>query len=112
MKNHTRSLLEKATATIGVAKILAGHGNPDAAGGQAYYAMHYVVEALLNEKGLKTKEMDTRSHRWLIDRMLGAFAKRPAGEYGAGTDLAKHTSTYMIDQAREFLEGAQAYLGR
>ena len=47
-----------------------------------------------------------------MDRMMGAFAKGRSGEYGAGTDLAKQTSTCMIDQAREFLEGAQAYLGR
>jgi len=85
--------------------------------------MFYIAEALLNEKGLtfskhsgvhaafgenfaKTKEMDAKFHRWLID----AFDKRFAGDYGVETNIETDVATYMINQAREFLETAQEYL--
>lgn len=85
--------------------------------------MFYIAEAMLNEKGLafskhsgdhaafgenfaKTKEMDAKFHRWLID----AFDKRLAGDYGVEANIEKDVATYMINQAREFLEAAQEYL--
>jgi uncharacterized protein (UPF0332 family) len=91
--------------------------------GRAYYAMFYIAEALLNEKELKfskhsgvhaafgehfakTKEMDAKFHRWLID----AFDKRLVGDYGVETDIEIDISVNMIHQAREFLEAAQKYL--
>jgi len=112
MKDHTRQLLEKAVDSIEVAKILVHHGKSDVAWGQAYYAMFNVAEALLNEKGLKTKERDAKFHRWLYHRMMHTIDKRLAGDFGVETDIERNVSTHMINQAREFLEGAQEYLGK
>ncbi len=125
MKEYTRKLLEKAIDAIEAAEILVEHDKSDVAAGRAYYAMFYIAEALLNEKGLrfskhsgvhaafgenfaKTKEMDAKFHRWLID----AFDKRLAGDYGVETDIEIDISTHMINQAREFFEAAQKYLGK
>jgi uncharacterized protein (UPF0332 family) len=95
MNEYSRKLLEKAVDAIEAAEILVDNGKSDVAAGRAYYAMFYVAEALLSEKGLtfskhsgvhaafgetfaKTKEMDPKFHRWLLD----AFDKRLAGDYG------------------------------
>ncbi|MEO5887161.1 MAG: HEPN domain-containing protein [Anaerolineales bacterium] len=123
MKDYSYKLLEKAIDAIEAAEILVDHGKSEVAAGRAYYAMFYIAEALLNEKGLtfskhsgvhaafgenfaKTKEMDAKFHRWLID----AFDKRLAGDYGVETNIEKDVAAYMINQAREFLDAAQEYL--
>jgi uncharacterized protein (UPF0332 family) len=123
LKDYTRKLLEKAVDATEAAEILVDHGKSDVAAGRAYYAMFYIAEALLNEKGLKlskhsgvhaafgekfakTKEMDAKFHRWLIN----AFDKRVAGDYGVETDIETDVAKDMINQAREFLEAAQTYL--
>jgi uncharacterized protein (UPF0332 family) len=123
MKEHTQKLLEKAVDAIEAAEILVDHQKSDIAAGRAYYAMFYIAEALLNEKGLKfskhsgvhaafgenfakSKEMDAKYHRWLIN----AFDKRLVGDYGVETDIEIDVALHMINQAREFLEAAQRYL--
>jgi uncharacterized protein (UPF0332 family) len=123
VKEFSKKLLDKAIDAIEAAEILVDHQKSDVAAGRAYYAMFYIAEALLNEKGLKfskhsgvhaafgehfakTKELDTKFHRWLID----AFDKRLAGDYGVETDIEIDISVHMIHQAREFLETAQKYL--
>lgn len=123
MKEHTRKLLDKAIDAIEAAGILVDHEKSNVAAGRAYYAMFYIAEALLNEKGLKfskhsgvhaafgeqfakTKEMDAKFHRWLID----AFDKRLAGDYGVETDIESDIAAHMINQAQEFLEAALRYL--
>ena len=83
----------------------------------------YVAEALLNERGLrfnkhsavhaafgehfaKTKEMNVKFHRWL----LNSFDKRLIGDYGVDTNIEMEVAVNVIHQAREFLEAAQEYL--
>jgi len=123
MNHYSRKLLDKAVDAIEAAEILVDNRKSDIAAGRAYYAMFYVAEALLNEKGLrfnkhsavhvafgehfaKTNEMDIKFHRWL----LNAFDKRLAGDYGVDTDIERDVAVHMIHQAREFLEAAQTYL--
>jgi len=123
MKDYTQKLLDKAMDTIEGAEILLNGGKFDISAGRAYYAMFYVAEALLNEKGLtfskhsgvhaafgenfaKTKELDPKFHRWLMD----AFDKRLAGDYGVETDIEIGVAADMINQAREFLDTAQKYV--
>lgn len=123
MKEYTRKLLDKAIDTLEGAEILLNSKKSDIAAGRAYYAMFYVAEALLNEKGLtfskhsgvhaafgenfaKTKELDPKFHRWLMD----AFDKRLAGDYGVETNIEISVAADMINQAREFLETAHKYL--
>jgi uncharacterized protein (UPF0332 family) len=95
MKEYASKLLDKALDAIEAAEGLTNMGKAEIAAGRAYYAMFYVAEALLNEKGLqfgrhgdvigaygkhfsKTKVLDQKFHRWLIEgfdtRMVGDAA--------------------------------------
>jgi uncharacterized protein (UPF0332 family) len=123
MKDYTRKLLDKAIDTIEGAELLLDHEKVDMAAGRAYYALFYIAEALLNEKGLqfskhgdvigaygkqfsKTKLLDQKFHRWLIK----GFDTRLIGDYHVDTKIEMDAVADMINQAREFLEAAQDYL--
>jgi uncharacterized protein (UPF0332 family) len=109
--------------TIEGAEILLDHKKTDLAAGRAYYALFYIAEALLNEKGLQFKEhgkvigaygkefaktnlLDSKFHRWL---RLG-FDTRLVSDYQVDTNVETAVVSDMINQAREFLEAAQEYL--
>lgn len=51
VKETTRQLFVRAADAIEAADILLANHKTDIAAGRAYYAMFYVAEALLNEKG-------------------------------------------------------------
>ena len=123
MKEHTRKLLDKSLDSIEAAEGLMNMSKVEFAAGRAYYAMFYVAEALLGEKGLefsqhgqvigayglhfaKTKELDPKYHRWLAD----AFDTRIVGDYDVDTGISTTIVAEIINQAREFLLVAQAYL--
>ena len=89
MSTDALKLLEKARRAIHAAETLLQHGDVDFAAGRAYYAMFYVAEGLLSERGLhsrrhggvhvlfgqqfiKTGLMDAKFHRFLLD----AFDRR------------------------------------
>ncbi|KAF0109070.1 MAG: HEPN domain-containing protein [Anaerolineaceae bacterium] len=123
MKESTDQLLARAVDAIEAAEILLTNGKAEIAAGRAYYAMFYVAEALLNEKGFqfgkhgnvlaaygqhfaKTKVLDPKYHRWLI----AAFAQRQIGDYGIDPDIQSEVVVEMIRQAQEFLDTARRYL--
>lgn len=123
MKAETRKLLDKATRALRAAESLLNHDDPDFSAGRSYYAMFYVVEALLHERDLrsrkhsgihslfgetfaKTGTMDPKFHRWLLD----AFDKRIQADYGFDISLTRDDAAQMIAQAREFLEAAHQFL--
>jgi len=123
MNDYTRKLLDKAVDTIESAELLLDNGKTDVAAGRAYYALFYIAEALLNEKGLqfgkhgdvigaygkefsKTKLLDQKFHRWLIE----GFDTRMIGDYHVDTRIEIEVVADMINHAREFLEAAQGYL--
>jgi uncharacterized protein (UPF0332 family) len=123
MKDYSRKLLAKAVDSIEAAQALLELGKSDICAGRAYYAMFYIAEALLTEKGLKfskhsgvhaafgeqfakTNILDARYHRWLID----AFDKRLVGDYGVDASIENDVASEMISQAQEFLEAARVYL--
>jgi uncharacterized protein (UPF0332 family) len=77
----------------------------------------------LNEKGLqfnkhgdvigaygkhfsKTKLLDQKFHRWLIE----GFDTRQIGDYHVDTKIEMDAVADMINRAREFLEATQKYL--
>jgi len=124
MKETTQQLLNRALDAIEAADILLTNEKTDIAAGRAYYAMFYVAEALLNEKGFqfgkhgnvlaaygqhfaKTKEMDPKFHNWL----LTSFDQRQIGDYAFEPDIQDSVVLQMIQQAQEFLEAAKTYLG-
>jgi uncharacterized protein (UPF0332 family) len=109
--------------SIEVAEGILDMNKPDMAAGRAYYAMFYVAEALLYEKGLefnthgqvigaygkvfaKTNELDPKFHKSL----RAGFDARISGDYDVDTNITKQFVADMIHQAREFLETAQDYL--
>lgn len=53
MKEVTQQLLDKAARAIHAAETLLQADDVEFATGRAYYAMFYVAEALLNERGLR-----------------------------------------------------------
>lgn len=123
MKERTSKLLAKSADSIEVAEGILEMNKPDMAAGRVYYAMFYVAEALLYERGLefnthgqvigaygkefaKTKELDPKFHKSLRAR----FDARISGDYDVDTNITSNFIADMINQAREFLEAAYKYL--
>ena len=123
MKDTTEQLLLKADRSIEAARVLARESDYDFAASRAYYAMFYVAEALLSERGLhfrkhsavhaaygeqfaKTEILDPKFHRWLLD----SSDKRLLGDYEVGVTLTSDDIEQMIDQAKEFLGATKHYL--
>lgn len=110
--------------SIRAARRLLDGGDVEFAVGRAYYAMFYVAEALLTEKGLrfrkhggvhgafgeqfaKTGELDAKHHRWLLE----AFNKRITADYGVDAVVTRQDAEGLMAQAEEFLREARRYLG-
>lgn len=123
MKEATKKLLEKGTRVLRIAERLGKSGDAEFSVGRAYYAMFYVAEALLNERGLrfrkhggvhaafaehfvKTRLLDGKYHRWLLE----AFSKRITGDYGIDADLTSEDASLLVGQAREFMDAAKQFL--
>jgi uncharacterized protein (UPF0332 family) len=123
MKEYSRKLLSKSLDAIEAAEGLLNMGKNEIVAGRAYYAMFYIAEALLAEKDLqfnqhgqvigayglhfaKTRELDPKFHRWLVD----AFDTRIVGDYDVDTGISAGLVAEMVNQARDFLVAAQAYL--
>ena len=56
MKEATQKLLDKAAQAVHTSERSLEDGDIDASANRVYYAMFYVAEALLNEKGLRFKK--------------------------------------------------------
>jgi uncharacterized protein (UPF0332 family) len=54
----------------------------------------------------KTKELDPKYHRWLVD----GFDIRISGDYEVDTEITRKIVADMISNAREFLLEASQYL--
>ena len=123
MKVGTRQLLEKAERAIQAAEVLLSALGAEFAAGRAYYAMFYVAEALLHERGqmfskhaalhaaygkefAKSGLLDPKFHRWLLD----AFDVRIQEDYDAVTLVSGERVEEMLEQARTFLAAAQEFL--
>ena len=102
MKEASAKLFEKSERAIQTANRELKAGDIDASVSRAYYAMFYVAEALLFEKGLafkkhsavhaalgehfaKTGEFDTKYHHWLRE----AFEKRITSDYGIDASVPR-----------------------
>lgn len=122
MKDLTGRFFEKAARAIATAERLLQSGDADVAAGRAYYAMFYVAEALLAERGLRFRKhggvhaafgehfakagtLDPKYHRWL----LAAFEKRITADYEVGETIETEEARTLIQQAREFLQAARRH---
>lgn len=124
MNDVTAKFLDKASRSIRSAERSAKEHDHEAAANRAYYAMFYVAEALLNERGLqfrrhggvqsafgqhfvKTGEFDRKFHRWLLE----AFEERITADYEVEATFTSEDIEELIAQAQEFLDAARRYLG-
>jgi uncharacterized protein (UPF0332 family) len=120
MKPKAAAFIKKAERSIASARLQLSSGYPEFAAGSAYYAMFYIAEALLENKGLafsshgavhgafgkefaKPELMDPRFHRAMLD----AFRLRQEGEYNTET-ISKVSAEEVIRDAEEFLSAAKA----
>jgi uncharacterized protein (UPF0332 family) len=125
MNEEIYRMPDKASRAIRAAELRVDAGDPEFASGRAYYGKLYAALALLNEEGVrfhkhgsvhaafgqrfaKTRRLDPKYHRWLLD----AFDKRMAGDYEFADAPSPEQARSMINQAREFLQVAREYLGR
>ncbi|MBI4430799.1 MAG: HEPN domain-containing protein [Candidatus Omnitrophica bacterium] len=126
MKEETKRLLDKSSHSIRAAEILLKEGELDFSASRSYYAMFYVAEALLCEKGFRRSKKHThvhaafgenfakpailpvKFHRWLIE----AFNARVKGDYEADFTATTQDAANVLQQAREFLETSRQYLSQ
>jgi len=79
-----KSLVEKANKSIETAEIALKRGDFDSSVSRTYYAMFYVVEALLLSKNIKTK-----THKGLISSFSLLFIKKGLFSQDMGRKLNK-----------------------
>ena len=125
MKVETERLLDKAEHAIRAAEILLDADEGDFAAGRAYYAMFYVAEALLIERGKRFRKhsavhaafgeqftkpglLESKYHRWLLD----AFDRRIVSDYDTTGELSPQEVRETISRAKEFLTQANRFLRR
>lgn len=123
MKETTQRLLEKAQRAIRAGEVLLEADEAEFAAGRVYYAMRFVAEALLYERGMafrkhtavqaafgkefaKTGLLDPKFHRWL----LTASDLRLQGDYQALVHVTDEDVEIGLRQAREFLAAARDLL--
>src|ERR1051325_1531996 len=123
MNREVHQLMEKSKRSLKTAKKIFKDGELDFAGSRAYYAMFYVAEALLLQKGLsfsshsavianfgkeyaRTGILNPKFHQYLIK----AQDRRNVGDYAIGTSLTKEEVTEMLTWAKEFIKTAENYL--
>ncbi|MCK6585082.1 MAG: HEPN domain-containing protein [Anaerolineales bacterium] len=123
MRQEVSELLDKARRSIKTAEKILKDGEVDFAGSRAYYAMFYIAEALLLEKGLafsshsaiianfgrefaKTKILNPKFHNYLIKSQ----DRRNIGDYAIGSHLTEEEVHEMLTWAKEFLRAGENYL--
>lgn len=123
MKGDGARLSAKARSAIRAADVLLREGENDSAAGRAYYAMFYVVSALLAEAGMtsskysgvhaqfgehfaKTGRVNPKFHRFLLD----GFDRRVRADYGLEATVPSEEVALAIDQAIELLAEGERLL--
>jgi uncharacterized protein (UPF0332 family) len=123
VKDEVKKSLEKADRTLRAAEILLREEHYETAAGRCYYAMLHAAQALLRDRDLryrkhtgvhagfgehfaKTRLLDPKYHRWLLD----AFDDRLRGDYEVDTSFDKEGVDKRLEQAREFVAVVRRYL--
>lgn len=125
MNEEIEALLKKADESIRGAKLLFDNGLFGFAVSRAYYAMFYVVSAVLLTKGLsfskhtavvaafgqhfvKTNIFEHKFHRYLVE----AFEQRQIGDYEVLDEITKETAQRSINRAIEFIAAVKNFLDK
>ncbi len=124
MNEQQKALLAKARESLDVARYIDARGSHGFAASRAYYAMFYVVEALLLGEGLeysshsaiiaafgekfqKTGRVPAGFHRMLLD----AAECRQLGDYEVSTAVSSGLAGQQIENAQRFIDLAESILG-
>lgn len=119
------ALLKKAEDSIKGARLLFDDDLFGFAVSRAYYAMFYLVSAVLLTKGLnfskhtavvaafgqhfvKTNIFEHKFHRYLVE----AFEQRQIGDYEVLDEITKETAQRVINRAMEFMSAVKDYLAK
>ena len=123
MNEEMKALLKKAEDSIKGARILFNDELYGFAASRAYYAMFYLVSAILLTKDMsfskhqavvasfgqhfvKTKIFEQKFHQYLVE----AFEQRQIGDYEPLEEITEETAQKSIDHALEFLNAVKDYL--
>ena len=123
MNEEMKALLKKAQDSIKGARILFDDELYGFSASRAYYAMFYLVSAILLTKEMsfskhqavvasfgqhfvKTKLFEQKFHQYLVE----AFEQRQIGDYEPLEEITKETAQKSIDHALEFLKAVKDYL--
>jgi uncharacterized protein (UPF0332 family) len=123
MNEEMKALLKKAQDSIKGARILFDDELYGFAASRAYYAMFYLVSAILLTKDMsfskhqavvasfgqhfvKTRIFEQKFHQYLVE----AFEQRQIGDYEPLEEITKETAQKSIDHALEFLKAVKDYL--
>ncbi len=124
MNDQTEVILRKAQESLEAAELLLAQDYPDFAASRAYYAMFYIAEALLLDRGLsfsshsaviaaygkeysKTRDLNPEFHKYLI----AVQDYRNQGDYGFGPSVTSEQVEEALQWVHEFLKEARIYLG-
>jgi len=123
--SEIQHLLKLANESHDVAKALMDMGHARFSAAQTYYTIFYLAQAMLLSKGLtysshsavvaaygkefaKTKLLDPKFHRYIID----AQKLRQTGHYGEeGEQVTDEEARESFQWAREFMQAVKEYLG-
>ena len=125
MSEEIEALLKKAEESIKGARLLFDDDLFGFAVSRAYYAMFYLVSAVLLTKGLsfskhtavvaafgqyfvKTNIFEHKFHRYLVE----AFEQRQIGDYEVLDDITTETAQRVINRAIEFQITVKDYLAK
>jgi len=124
MKPEQLELLLKARQSILAAQLLLNNSFAEYSVSRSYYAMFYITQAFLEEKGLsfsshsavisafgrefaKTGIVPTKFHRQLIN----AQDLRNNGDYGGLNSVSIEQANEQIINAQQFLALAESHMG-
>lgn len=117
--------LNLADESHAVAKVMIDQGFIRFSAAQSYYTIFYLAQALLVTKGMtfsshsavvaaygkefsKTKTLDPKFHRYIID----AQQLRQTGHYGGEGDVVtEEEALKAFEWAEEFMQAVKKYLG-
>jgi uncharacterized protein (UPF0332 family) len=118
-----RQLLGRSAEAVEAARRAVADGDGSTGANRAYYAMFYAAWALLadepetgrrhrsihvafGERFVKTRRLDPRLHRWLLD----AFDLRLLADYDPMTTIEIDIVAETVEQSGDFLASASALL--
>lgn len=124
MNPDSDSLAREAEESLQVASELHSSGHYDFAVSRAYYAMYYVAEAVLLEKGeafsshrsvhngffhrfVEADKLERKYHQSLVS----GFQLRQTGDYGGFTSIPEDESEDLLERATEFVTEVRMLLG-